>query len=241
MTSETHLQQMLVTLRTRLLVMCASTSLALEDACIAFREGDVGRASAVIDGDDAINELENEIDEKALSLLARAQPVASDLRFVVSTLRMVGELERIGDEAASIAERTIIMQGLDVAPLMTDICTLMTLVRKIFNDAVTAFRDGDKELALAVVREDDTASLMEMRIIQRLMQDRGSVHGQDNEDCCAGEYANAAPSIDPQVAMHVILITRALNRIWRRATNIAENAYFVLQGVSLKHKKVEDE
>lgn len=234
MTSETHLQQMLVTLRTRLLVMCASTSLALEDACIAFREGDTGRASAVIDGDAAINELENEIDEKALSLLARAQPVASDLRFVVSTLRMVGELERIGDEAASIAERTIIMQGLDVTPLMADLSTLMTLVHKIFNDAVTAFREGDRELALAVVREDDTASLMEMRIIQRLMQDRGQ-----NPGAAAGE--GPTHSVDPQVAMHVILITRALNRIWRRATNIAENAYFVLQGVSLKHKKVQDE
>lgn len=229
MTSETHLQQMLVTLRTRLLVMCASTGLALEDACIAFREGDVGRASAVIDGDAAINELENEIDEKALSLLARAQPVAVDLRFVVSTLRMVGELERIGDEAASIAERTIIMQGLNTTPLMADLCTLMDLVRKIYNDAVCAFRDGNKELALAVVREDDTASLMEMRIIQRLMQAREPAQGQDS-----------AQTIDPQVAMHVILVTRALNRVWRRATNIAENAYFVLQGVSLKHKKVHD-
>ena len=109
---ETRLQQMLVTLRTRLLVMCAATGLALDDACRALKEGDVGRASAVIDGDDAINALENEIDEKALSLLARVQPVAGDLRFVVIALRMVADLERIGDEAASIAERTLIMQGL---------------------------------------------------------------------------------------------------------------------------------
>lgn len=223
MTSETHLQQMLVTLRTRLLVMCASTGLALEDACIAFREGDVGRASAVIDGDAAINDLENEIDEKALSLMARAQPVAGDLRFVVSTLRMVGELERIGDEAASIAERAIVMQGLCFKAFMPDLATLMDLARKIYNDAVTAFREGDETLALAVVREEDTASLMEMRIIQRLMQELGEGLGQD---------------VDPQVAMHVILITRALNRVWRRSINIAEHAYFVLQGVSLKHKKV---
>lgn len=73
---ETHLQQMLVTLRTRLLVMCASTSIALEDAGTALIHKDVGRANAVIDGDEAIDALENDIDDKALSLLARAQPVA---------------------------------------------------------------------------------------------------------------------------------------------------------------------
>ena len=221
MTSETHLQQMLVTLRTRLLVMCASTSLALDDACKAFLEGDVGRASAVIDGDAAINDLENEIDEKALSLLARAQPVAGDLRFVVSTLRMVADLERIGDEAASIAERGIVMQGLHLAPIMDDIGELMHLARKIFNNAVTAFREADKDMALAVCRDEDHAQLVEMRIIQNLMQDLGQ-------------------NLDPQAAMHVILITRSCNRVWRRSINIAEHAYFTLQGVSLKHKKVED-
>ena len=220
MTSETHLQQMLVTLRTRLLVMCASTSLALDDACKAFLEGDMGRASAVMDGDAAINELENEIDEKALSLLARAQPVARDLRFVVSALRMVADLERIADEAASIAERTIVMQGLSTAPVLDDIAELMSIARRIFDNAVAAFREGDKELALNVCRDEDQATLVEMRIIQRLMQGM-------NED------------VSPQMAMHVILISRACNRVWRRSINMAEHAYFILQGVSLKHKRVE--
>lgn len=217
---ENHLQQMLVTLRTRLLVMCAATGLALEDACKALRDGDMGRAGAVIDGDAVIDALENEIDDKALSLLARAQPVARDLRFVVSALRMVSDLERIGDEASSIAERAIIMQDLLPLPIMEEVSRLMDMACMLYNSSVTAFRDGDRELALSVCRGDDDASQMEIRIIQRLMQDMGG-------------------NMDPHVGMHIILITRALNRIWRRASNIAEHAYFVMEGVSIKHKKVE--
>lgn len=217
---ETHLQQMLVTLRTRLLVMCAATGLALDDACKALLEGDAGRAGAVIDGDDVINALENEIDAMALSILARAQPVARDLRFVVSALRMVLDLERIGDEAASIAERTILMRDMPPLPIMDDVKNLAHMARKLYTDAVSAFREGNRELALRVGR-DDEAIQMEVRIFQRLMQDMGT-------------------RIDPHTGIHVILILRALNRIWRRAVNIAEHTYFVLEGVSIKHKKVDE-
>ena len=97
-----YLQQLLVSLRTRLLVMCASVGIALEDAGKAMAAGDPGRAASVIENDAAIDALENEIDEMALQLLARTQPVAGDLRFVVSALRMVVDLERIGDEAVSM-------------------------------------------------------------------------------------------------------------------------------------------
>ena len=99
-----YLQQLLVSLRTRLLVMCASVGIALEDAGKAMAAGDPGRAASVIENDAAIDALENEIDEMALQLLARTQPVARDLRFVVSALRMVVDLERIGDEDFWVAQ-----------------------------------------------------------------------------------------------------------------------------------------
>lgn len=219
---ETHLQQMLVTLRTRLLVMCASTSIALEDAATALIHKDVGRANAVIDGDEAIDALENEIDDKALSLLARAQPVARDLRFVVSALRMVVDLERIGDEAVSIAERAIIMQDLSAYPIMEDVVAFMDLAREAFDDAVAAYRDGDMETALRISRNEDEAIQTEVRIIQKAMQ----------------HLAMPEPQIDPHAAMHIILIARSLTRIWRRSANIAEHAYFTCEGLSLKHRKL---
>lgn len=111
-----YLQQLLATLRTRLLVMAASVGIALEEAGKALAANDPGRATAVMENDAAIDALENEIDEMALQLLARTQPVAGDLRFVVSALRMVVDLERIGDEAVSVAEQAVLMQDTPAAP-----------------------------------------------------------------------------------------------------------------------------
>lgn len=221
-TQETQLEQMLVTLRTRLLVMCASTGIAFEDACTALVTRNVGRATAVIDGDSTVNALENEIDAKALSVLARTQPVARDLRFVISALRMVVDLERIGDEAYTIAERAIVMQDLPPSPVMAEVTTFMTAAKAAYNDAVKAFREGDAELALHVCRNDDESAQMEVRILHSIMT----------------HLTASPPRIDPHVAMHIILVTRSVNRVCRRAANIAEHAYFIIEGESLKHRKL---
>lgn len=220
---ETQLEQMLVSLRTRLLVMCASTGIAFENACTALVTRNAGKAAAVMDGDSIVDALENEIDAKALSLLARTQPVARDLRFVISTLRMVVDLERIGDEAYSIAERTIIMQNLPPSPVMGEVTAFMGLAQKAYNDATSAFREGDVNLALSVCRNDDEATQLEVRIIQNIM----------------GHLTESPPRIDPHVAMHIILVTRSASRVWRRAANIAEHAYFTVEGLSLKHRRLE--
>ena len=96
-------QHMLATLRTRLLVMYAQVDIALEEAARSYEKGEAVRAIAVCDGDTAIDALENEIDELCLRLMARIKPVAGDLRFVVAALRMVVDLERIGDHCSNIA------------------------------------------------------------------------------------------------------------------------------------------
>ncbi len=217
---ENQLQQMLVTLRTRLLVMSAMVGIALDDSCKAFCEGDVGRASAVIDGDAAINELENEIDAKALSLLARTQPVAGDLRLVISALRMVVDLERIADEAASMAERTLLMEDMKITVFHDDIKHLMDITRKTYDDAIESFREASPELALKVRQYEDDAALLDVRIMHNLMEllEKG---------------------IEPQSAFYVILVSRSLNRIWRRAMNLAEHTYFIYAGVNLKHRRIQ--
>lgn len=221
---ETHLEQMLVSLRTRLLVMCASTGIAFENACTALVTRNVGAATAVMEGDSIVDALENEIDAKALSLLARTQPVARDLRFVISTLRMAVDLERIGDEAQSIAERTIVMQDLPPSPVMDEVKGFIAVAQKAYNNAVTAFREGNAQLALEVCRDDDDGNQMEVHILQNIMN-----HLTANP-----------PRINPYVAMHIILITRSVGRVWGRASNIAEHAYFTVEGVSLKHRKLSE-
>lgn len=215
-----YLQQLLVTLRTRLLVMCASVGIALEEAGKALVSNDPGRAAAVIESDVAIDALENEIDEMALRLLARSQPVASDLRFVVTSLRMVVDLERIGDEAVSMAEQATLMQDMPGFSVIPHVRELYVSAREAFENAVRVFRENDAQGALLMSRGDDEAVQTEVRIIQGLME--GLSDPQSN--------------LEPHQAMHIILVTRSLTRIWRRSVNIAEHVYFISRGESLKHK-----
>jgi len=223
---ETQLQQMLTHLRTRLLVMSASVGIAVDEACAALIEGNVGRASAVVDGDEVINDLENEIDELALTLLARTQPVAQDLRFVVAGLRMVLELERIGDEAASIAERTLILLAPLPPTVMASVSALMHSASSLYKSAIECFRSGDAEQALRLWRNDDTEiTQLEVTALQNLM-----------------DYLYTTPKqgggIEQSYAgMHGILICRALSRICRRSTNIAEHTYFIAKGLNINHTK----
>ena len=225
MIKETQLQYLLEQLRTRLLVMCVIVEEAVENACAALCQDNVARAEAVIEHDGKVNDLENEIDDMALSLMARTQPVARDLRFVISAVRMVVDLERIGDEAVSIAERAVLMQALPRFPEFARLEDMMRMAQKALHEAIAAFRDGNAGLALHICRGEDDITQMEMCLLQNLMSR------------LTGGEAN--PDDGGWCVMYAILIARALNRIFRRASNIAEHTYFMVEGVSIKHRKVE--
>jgi len=223
---KTQLQQMLTRLRTNLLLMSASVEIAVDEACAALIEGNVGRASAVIDGDDVINNMENEIDELALALLARNQPVAQDLRFVIGSLRMVIDFERIGDEAASIAERTLILHCPLPPTVIVTVSELIHSASALYKSAVEIFRSGDAEQALKLCHYDDAEiTQQEMIALQSLMDYLQSI-------------AEQGGGIGQSFAgMHGILICRALSRICRRSINIAEQTYFIATGLNVRHKK----
>ena len=219
---ETQLQQGLTQLRTKLLVMAASVGIAVDEACAALQTGNAGRAIAVIDGDVAINGLENEIDALALSLLVRNQPVAHDLRAVVGALRMVIDLERIGDEAVSIAERYIILQEMLPVPVMDAVTELMETAKNSYQAAILAFKDEDTQTALAIIENDDECVQKEVMALHYIMDRLCLKNG-------------ATRNSRSQMGMHGILICRSLNRICRRSANIAEHIYFITKGVNIKH------
>lgn len=219
---ETLLEQNLTQLRTRLLVMCAAVGIAVDEACEALTTGNMGKASAVVDGDAAINIMENEIDEMALSLLVRNQPVAQDLRFVVAALRMAVDLERIGDEAVSIAERGIILHETLPEQVTEAVTPLLTAARSLYTRSIDAFRAMDAVKALKLCRSEDESTQMEVKALQTIMQ----------FFCLEGNAGRNGPTY---AGMHGILICRALNRICRRAGNIAEHTYFIVEGVNIKH------
>jgi phosphate transport system protein len=220
----TQLQQMLTQLRTKLLMMGAASGIALEEACAALEEGNAGRAAAVVEGDAAINAMENGIDELALTLLVRNQPVAHDLRFVVGGLRMVIDLERIGDEAASIAERTLGSDGPLPGEVMQAVSLLMRSAIAMYKQSMEAFRAADRDLALKLCRVDDEIARQEVAALHRVMDFSGA--RQDD-----GQPSGAGYGV-----VNGILIWRSLNRICRRCSNIAEHTYFIVEGVNIKHQ-----
>ena len=220
---ETQLQQMLTQLRTKLLMMGAAVGIALDEACRAMEEGNAVRAAQVVDGDAAINAMENEIDELALSLLVRNQPVAQDLRFVVGALRMVIDLERIGDESASIAERTVTMEESLPESVLQAAGILMRSATAMYVQAMDAFHTANKAAALKLCRVDDEIARQEITALQHVME---YFCGEPGRQRKGTSYEG----------MNGILICRSLNRICRRCSNIAEHTYFIVEGINIKHQ-----
>ena len=216
-----YLQQLLVSLRTRLLVMCASVGIALEDAGKAMAAGDPGRAASVIENDAAIDALENEIDEMALQLLARTQPVARDLRFVVSTLRMVVDLERIGDVADKIA-RMLTDNANKPQPPLVSLENMGRRTIKMLHDVLDAFARMDLEAAIAVYKEDDKVDREYESIIRELMT-----------------YMMEDPRTIPQV-LNVLWAARAIERVGDRCQHICEYIVYYVKGKDVRHTKADD-
>ena len=124
---EHYTQQLLDNLRAKLLIMGSKTQQALDDAAIAVLNHDLPRAAAVLDGDTDIDDLENQIDEATLNILARTQPVARDLRFLMSVVRMVLDLERIGDESVVVAEQ-VTLSDKPIPSIVEKVNRAMTLI-----------------------------------------------------------------------------------------------------------------
>lgn len=210
--------QLVDVLRGRVLLMGAWARQALEEATEVMRTADTSRAQMILEGDAAIDALENEIDASALSLLIRLQPVARDLRMIMSAVRMVPDLERIGDECVTIAQQTVLNQDPLPACVIDDLVKLGECARSMLDRALVAFRRQDAHLALAVSQfNDETAQIM-VRVMSTIMEEVSQQR------------------VTPWTSMHVILISRALDRICRRTENIAEHAYFMVEGINLKHR-----
>ena len=218
---EHFLDQTLDSLKIRIMVMGAAVENAVGGMERALRRMDPNAARLVLEGDDAIDGFENEIDETALNILALHQPVACDLRFVVSALRIVVDMERVGDEAANVCNQVILLKGTPANEVTSLVGDHLTRSVTALADALSILRRGDAEQALAMRNSEDEAIQGEVRILQKLV------------DCRTGGMADGP--LDPVFAMHMILVVHSLTRIWRRAVNIAGHVYFASLGDSIKH------
>lgn len=186
---------------------------AIGKAAAALREGSAEKAKEMIAADEEIDQMEKEIERMCLKLLLQQQPVAKDLRQISAALKMITDMERIGDQAADIAE-IILSAKMSEATDMAEISEMAAGVSRMVSDSVRAFVEKDLTLAKSVIEADDVIDGMFDSIRQKLV-----LFIQDGNQ---GEKA-----------IDLIMITKYLERIGDHATNIAEWVEFSITGVHI--------
>jgi len=201
----------------KLLQMGGMVESAIHRSVRALLETDRDLAEEVIRDEPKINRMEMEIDGLVTRLLALRQPVARDLRLLTAALKINNDLERIGDLANHIAERSISLMHHPLVKPMVDIPKMAALVQSMLLKCLDAYVHGDADLAHSVLLADSEVDSM-----------RDAVHNQ------LLETMQRDPSL-VTTAIDLIFIARNLERIGDHATNIAEDVVFLVKGIDVRH------
>jgi phosphate transport system protein len=213
-----HFDDELKALNQEILKMGAYAEEAIYLSVEALKNRDEGLARRIIEKDKTVDELELVIDEKCVDLIARYQPMAKDLRFITTGMKINSELERIADIAVDIAQRTLEIVGKPLLKPLVDIPKLATVAQGMVRMAIDAFIKGDIELARKVLLSDPEANELRNRIHRELVED------------FMVKDASTAPR-----AVQLLLIARFLERMCDHATNIAEDVIYMVQAEVVKH------
>jgi len=212
-----HFEGDLQSLKKRLLEMGALVEQRVHQAISALMERQPRAAEEVAQGDQEVNNLQIEIDDRCLKLLALQGPLASDLRLITAAMKINADLERIGDQAVNIAETALrVMAQPPLRPVL-DLHRMAELAQKMTRDSLDAFVRRDSALATAVLAQDDEVDLLKDQSFRVLLT-----------------YMMADPGTIER-ALGLILVARNLERIADHATNIAEDVIFVVEGKDVRH------
>lgn len=223
-TDEMFFHRELERLRKKLLHEAAIVEDAIERALQSFIDRDLDLATEVISGDRAIDELEIDVEEDCLKILALYNPVAVDLRFIVSVLKMNNDLERMGDIAVSIARRASYLARRDPGLVMPpEFHQMANMVSGMIRQSLDALINGDAALAKAICRQDAEVDRMKRRI------------GNELRDRLTSEPA-AVRSL-----LKMLDVARHLERLADLATNIAHDVIYLVDGEIVRHTMVEEE
>lgn len=214
---ESRFHQELENLKMTVLQMAALTERALERSIKALIERDMELASDVIEEDQQINLLEVEVDRYSLKLLALDQPMARDLRFIVGTMRIAIDLERIGDQAVNIAERALFLSNRPPLPTRQLMEQMGSVALDMLRSVIAAFVNQNVDQAYDVCQMDDRADELNVVILKKLID----------------YMVNEVPAVERSV--QTIIASRCLERAADNATNIAESVIFIVRGVNIKH------
>ncbi len=221
-----HFHRELENLNSIILDMAAKTLMAFESSISAYDKRDSTKAEAVIKGDDEINNIELQVDQISLRLLALEQPMARDLRLIIGLMRICNELERIADQAVNIAERTLFLSKYQPSRQVMSLRELMEISGSMLRNSITALQNMDSRLARKVRQMDDRADTKTLQVLKDMIERLADDTTQKNDR-----------KINLQIAIHIIIISRCLERIADLSTNIAEHIAFITDGINLKHQK----
>ena len=208
----------LTSLRNNVLLMSSLTERSLDRAITGLLKRDDELCAIAIADDEEIDQLEKQVDKDGIDLLLRFQPVASDLRRVVSAMKVSSNLERMADQATNIARRARKLNQHPVLPEAESIRPMYVHAMAMFKDAIDAYVRADVDLARSVVPRDEGLDEMNRatgrRLIERMAEDPSQLRG----------YLN------------LIFISRCLERVGDHATNMAEDAVYAAVAEDIRHQ-----
>jgi len=213
-----HFHEQLAELTQRLLDMSDRATSLIDLAVDGLLSRDPGAAEAVLSGDRELDAMELEIEDRAVGLLALQQPMARDLRFLVSTIKVSSDLERVGDHAVNIAQSTLRLAAMRtrITP-DPEIADMARRARRMLGDALTAFVRADGALGRAVCQADDAVDSLHDSMFRILLT-----------------HMMADPHTI-NASLELLLVSRNLERVADLATNIGEDAVFLAEGKQIKH------
>ena len=216
-----HFQLELEQLKAKLLEMSALVESAIYRSVQGVVEKNEELAQQVLKSEARVNQLEIEIDETAIGLLALQAPMATDLRLVTAAIKINTDLERMGDLAVSIAENGIALLNEPVIRPLIDIPHIAGLAQSMVRKALDAFVNRDAELARSVLASDDAVDNMRTASYHELIS-----------------FMEKNPQQIPQ-ALYLLSVVRNLERIADHSTNIAEDVLFLVKGIDVRHHNEE--
>ncbi len=210
----------LAQLERRVLEMGGLAESQLQSAMIALMKRDVEIAERIIARDPELDECERKIEAGALSIIARRQPMANDLRYVFGNVKIAGSLERIGDYAKNIAKRTLILARYPGVLIPQDMAALGVSAQRTVRDVMDSFTTRDSQKAEMVWQHDheidDLVARIMRQVISRMSQDMIKTPRKEPEEI--------------ECSTHLLFVTKNLERVGDHATNIAEVIQFQLSG-----------
>jgi phosphate transport system protein len=216
-----HFEQELQELNERVLWMASLAERAVHDSMHAVLDSDQSLANGVLEQENVINEMQIEIDDRIVQLVAQVQPMATDLRFLLAMGRINSDLERIGDQSVNIAQSALrILRHPRVKPYV-DLPRMSELAEGMVRDSIRALIDRNIELAQAVLTRDDMVDSLRDQIFREML-----TYMMEN-----------SAVIFP--AFELILMAKNLERIGDHATNIAEDVIYIVQGRDVRHNAMD--